>query len=103
MSRKQIIPGKPESFTAANFGKISDLAEKGDFALGILNMIFETVGMLSIFAARQYGIKDIVLTGNMAGVPQAKDIFGNLSKMFDMNFIIPELARYATVIGAALQ
>ena len=38
--------------TASNFGNVSDLAEKSDVALGIMNMVFETVGMVSIFAAR---------------------------------------------------
>ena len=103
ISRKEIIPGKPDSFTVANFGKISDLADKGDLALGIINMIFETAGMLSIFAARSYNVRDIVVTGNMTTIPQAKDIFASLSAMFGMNFVIPELARYATVIGAALK
>jgi type II pantothenate kinase len=66
-------------------------------------MVFETIGMMSIFAARGYGIRDIVLTGNMTTIPQCRQIFDALSKMFDMNFIIPELAQFATVIGAALQ
>ena len=103
MSRKEIIPGMPDYFTAANFGKISDLADKNDMALGIINMIFETIGMMAIFASRSYGIKDIVLTGNMTNLPQAHTIFDTLNKMFDMHFIIPNLAQYATVIGTALQ
>ena len=103
MSRKEIIPGMPDYFTAANFGKISDLANKSDLALGIINMIFETIGMLSIFASRHYGIQDIVLTGNMTTIPQSREIFDTLSKMFDMHFMIPDLAQYATVIGTALQ
>lgn len=103
MSRKEIIPGMPDYFTASNFGKISDLAEKPDLALGIINMVFETIGMMAIFAARDYGIRDIVLTGNMTTIPQSRQFFGALSKMFDMNFLIPELAQFATVIGASLQ
>ena len=103
MSRKEIIPGMPDYFTAANFGKISDLAGKADLALGIINMIFETIGMLSMFAARGNGIRDVVLTGNMTTIPQARTIFNALCKMFDMNFMIPDLAQFATVIGAALQ
>ena len=88
--------------TAANFGKISDLATKNDIALGIINMVFETVGMCSLFAARSRGIRDIVLTGNLTTVPQAKPIFDSLNRLFDINFIIPDNARFGTVIGAAL-
>jgi len=96
------IKGMSSDLTAANFGKISDLATKNDIALGIINMVFETVGMCSLFAARSRGIRDIVLTGNLTTVPQAKPIFESLNSLFDINFIIPENARFGTVIGAAL-
>ncbi|MCQ2432068.1 MAG: type II pantothenate kinase [Clostridia bacterium] len=102
ITSKDILPGMPGNMTAANFGKVTDLAGKADMALGIINMIFETAGMLSIFAARSYNIKDIVLTGNLTTLPQAEPIFGTLSEMFHVNFRIPEHSRYATVIGAAL-
>ena len=91
-----------ETMTASNFGNISDLATKSDIALGIINLVFETIGMVSIFAARNHSIRDIVLTGNMTGVKQAKAIFSGLNSLFDMNFIIPEMSRFGTVIGAAL-
>ena len=45
--------------------------------------------MVSIFAARNYGIRDIVLTGNLSIVEQAPAIFGTLNNMFDMNYIMP--------------
>ena len=91
-----------ETMTASNFGNLSDLATKADVALGIINMVFETVGMVSMFAARNHGIRDVVLTGNMTTVPQAKPIFGGLNAMFDMNFIIPDRSQFGPVIGAAL-
>ena len=90
------------SMTASNFGKVSDLATKSDIALGIINMVFETIGMMSIFAARSHRIRDIVLIGNLTSVRQAPKIFDTLSDMFDVNFIIPELSQFGTVIGAAL-
>ena len=103
ISSKSANLGLPEEMTAANFGKVSDIASRGDIALGIINMIFETVGMMAIFAARRHGIRDIVLTGHLTTVPQAKHTFKILSDMFGVNFIIPELSQFATVIGAALQ
>ena len=87
--------------TASNFGKISDLATKADVAMGIINLVFQAIGMLSVFATRMENVKDIVLTGNLANVPQAKDVFGKLSSLFDVNFIIPENAEFATAVGAA--
>lgn len=94
--------GLSSHMTAANFGKISDTATNADLAIGLINMVFETVGMISYFAAKQYGLKDIVLTGNLTQISQAKEIFGGLNEMFDMRFVIPENAQYSTVIGAAL-
>jgi type II pantothenate kinase len=88
--------------TAANFGKVSDIASKGDLALGIMNMVFETIGMIGVFATRNSGTKDLVLTGNMTNLPQAREIFANLNNLFDVNFIIPENAVFATAHGAAL-
>lgn len=88
--------------TASNFGKLSDLANKNDIALGLLNMVYETVAMVAIFAARSKAVKDIVLTGNLSNLPYAADIFPRLSQMFGVNFIIPENSPFATVIGTAL-
>ena len=103
ITKKDVHPGLSADLTAANFGKLSDIATKSDLALGLVNMIFETIGMMAIFAARGKGIRDIVLTGNLTALPQAREIFGNLNAFFDVNFIIPENARFGTVIGAALQ
>jgi len=88
--------------TAANFGKVSDVASKEDLALGLVNMVFETVAMMGIFAARSFQIGDIVLTGNLTSIPQAKEMFPRLGQMLGANFIIPEHSQFATVIGAAL-
>ncbi len=93
---------EPE-LTVSNFGKISDVADKSDVALGILNMVFEAVGMTAIFAARTKNVKDIVLTGNLTVISQAKEIFANVGRMLGVNFIIPKYSQYGTVIGAALQ
>ena len=102
ITKQDIVPGFGDTMTASNFGNISDIATKGDIALGIINMVFETVGMVAIFAARQHSIKNIVLTGNLTSVAQAPDIFSSLNRMFDMNFVIPRYASFGTVIGAAL-
>ena len=91
-----------DEITASNFGKLSDVAHQGDVALGVINLVFESVGVLAVFAARRFDIKDIVLTGNLTTIPQAKPIFENLSQMFGVNILVPENAQYGTVIGAAL-
>ena len=92
----------PEHMTAANFGKVADGATEADFAKGILNMVFETVGMLAVFASRAKGGVPVVLTGNLTSVSYAKEAFRGLSEMFGIEFLIPENAQFGTVIGTAL-
>ena len=91
-----------EDITASNFGKLSDLATPADVALGISNMVAETIAMLSVFAARSYGIKNVVLTGNLTSLKSVTRTFEGLEEKFGVRFIIPEEAQFATVIGAAL-
>ncbi|NLY17504.1 MAG: type II pantothenate kinase [Clostridiaceae bacterium] len=97
-----IIPGLPPDTTASNFGKISDLVTNPDIALGIINLVFQTIGVLSIFAAKMDGTSDIVLTGNLTHVPQAGEIFNGLTILHSVRFHVPEHAEYATAVGAAL-
>lgn len=97
-----IVQGLAPDTTASNFGKLSDLATRADVALGIINMVFETIGMFSVFASRLSDTKDVVLTGNLAHVPQAKDVFNRLQDLFDVEFTIPDNAEYATASGAAI-
>lgn len=92
----------PENMTASNFGKLSDIASPSDIALAIINMVFETAGMLGIFSARSKNLGDIVLTGNLTSIPQAEEIFKELTQIFGIRFVIPENAQFATAIGAAL-
>lgn len=91
--------------TAANFGNVSDLATKEDIALGIMNMVFETVGMVSVFAAHQVKCENIILTGNLTQIGFCEKKFAEFNSMKDnygVNFIIPKNSQFGTVIGTAL-
>ena len=102
ISKNQAYKGVNEDLTASNFGKLSDIANKHDIALGIANMVSETIAMISIFAARSYGIKNIILIGNLTSIKAIRQTFDGLKDTFGVNFIIPEMAQFGTVIGAAL-
>lgn len=91
-----------DEITASNFGKLSDMATHNDIALGIANMVGETIAMLAVFAARSFKIKNVVLTGNLTAIKAVADVFEGLERMFGVRFIIPERSQFATVIGAAL-
>lgn len=90
------------NLTASNFGKLSDLADNHDIALGLANMVAETIAMMAIFAARGNGIQDIVLIGNLTTIAPIRRVFEGLGQSFGVRFIIPENASFGTVIGAAL-
>ncbi|MBO7190600.1 MAG: hypothetical protein J6V32_00595 [Elusimicrobiaceae bacterium] len=96
------IPTLPPETTASNFGKMEDGARAADIALGVLNMTFQTIGMMAVFACRQDRIKEVILTGTLTQVPFAHQVFEALHKMHGVHFIIPENAIYATATGAAL-
>lgn len=102
ISKDADYTGVNANLTAANFGKLSDLADQSDIALGLANMVAETIAMLAVFAARGNKIKDIVLIGNLTNIKPVRDVFVNLGEDFGVNFIIPENASFGTVIGAAL-
>ena len=92
---------KPET-TASNFGKMEDDATAADVTLGVLNMVFQTIGMMAVFACKNSPCKDVILTGTLTLVPFAKTVFESLNEMHGINFIIPQNAIFSTATGAAL-
>lgn len=102
ISNEKLYPGINVDLTASNFGNLSDMATKNDLALGIVNMVAETIAMISMFAAKGHGINDVVLTGNLTTLSPIREVFATLRKMFSIHFTIPQKAQFSTVIGAAL-
>ena len=105
ITAKNSLTELARDLTAANFANISDIATKDDIASGLMNMVLETVGMISVFGARSCGVKNIVLTGNLTAFDYCKKKFMQFNEMYKkegLNFIIPELSNFATVIGTAL-
>ena len=90
----------PPELTLANFGKLSDNATKADIVIGLVNMVFEVIGMMTAFASINDDIKDIVLIGNIACIPVVKNILNKIEKTHNVKFTIPENPQYAVVIGA---
>ncbi|NLW89158.1 MAG: type II pantothenate kinase [Clostridiaceae bacterium] len=96
------IPGLPMSTTASNFGKMSDDVTRSDLALGIFNLVFQSIGTMTVLAARNVGLADAVFTGQMTRVSRCKDLFAIFSDLYRVNFIVPDYSEFATAIGAAL-
>ncbi|MPN52826.1 Type II pantothenate kinase [bioreactor metagenome] len=88
--------------TAANFGKMLDTAEKEDIALGIINMVYQVIGVISMFAAKSRNKDTVLITGNGSKNRIGKKILDEISVMYNVKFVFPADAEYATAIGAAL-
>lgn len=96
------IPNLPMHATAANFGKIMPNVNKSDSIAGLLNMIYQTIGMFAVFACNGTDVKDIILTGTMATLAQGNAVFEELGKIHGVNFIVPANAVFCCAIGAVL-
>jgi type II pantothenate kinase len=88
--------------TASNFGKMHDTARDGDIALGIINMVYQVIGMISIFAARSRDIDRVVVTGSGSRNPLGQTILAEITRMHAIAFEYPEDAEYTTAVGAGL-
>lgn len=96
------LPGLPMDATASLFSKAQYDAPKEDLALGIITMVLQSIGSAAILSALNTGIRDFVLIGNLTLLPQCKDIYPMLEKLYNVHFHIPTYAEFCTAIGAAL-
>jgi len=81
---------------------VNDLVEDKDLALGVVNLVFQSIGTASVLSARLMGLSDIVVTGNLTRLSAGRKVLKGFSELYQLNFIVPDLAEYATAIGAAL-
>ncbi len=96
------IPGLSSETTASNFGKMSDSATPEDIALGIVNLVFQSIGTTAVMAARQHNLRQIVFTGNLTLVSQGKHVLKSFSDLYGIDILVPDHSEFATAIGAAL-
>jgi len=92
---------KDES-TASNFGKMLDTANYSDIAFAIINMVYQVIGMLSVFAARAKNSTRVIVTGNGSKNIIGQKVLNDISSMYGIDFVYPEYAEYTTAIGAGL-
>ena len=88
--------------TVANFGKMSDNAESGDMALAIINMVYQVIGVLSVFAAKAKNITRVIVTGNGSDNKLGQKVLTEVTEMYCIEFIYPADAEYTTAVGAGL-
>ena len=98
----QPLPGLPLHATASSLVKASMSTTIDDMAIGIIHMVILSIGQSAIFSAMNSPIKDFVMIGNLAKLPQCDPIFKMLEELYQVRFHIPEYAEYRTALGAAL-
>jgi type II pantothenate kinase len=88
--------------TASNFGKMLDTARNEDIALGLVNMVFQVIGMLSVFAAKSKNTDRVIITGNGSRNSLGKKVLETITGLYQVHFEYPPDAEYTTAIGAGL-
>ena len=96
------LPGLPMNATASLFSRAQYDAPKEDIALGIIVMVLQTIGSASVLSALNTDIRDFVLIGNLTLLPQCKEVFPMLEKLYKVHYHIPKYSEFCTAIGAAL-
>ena len=93
----------PADATASNFGRISDDATQEDLALGIVNLVGQTIGTIASLAAKANGLEDdVVLVGKVAANPEITKIILSVGRLYGVQMVVPENPDYCTALGAAV-
>jgi type II pantothenate kinase len=93
----------PPWATVSNFGRLSGSPSRADDALGLINLVLQSIGVMAMLAARLQAVEDVVLVGRLTRLPQADAIFEGFRRLYSLRFHIPAQADFATGIGAALE
>ena len=96
------LPGLPMDATASILAKAKSDAPKEDIAVGIISMVLQAIGSAAWLSSHGTDVRDFVLIGNLTLLPQCKDVFPPLEKLYNIRFHIPKYSQYCTAIGAAL-
>lgn len=96
------LPGLPMSATASLFSNAKANATREDIAIGLIHMVLQSIGSGSILSSLGSGIKDFVMIGNLTLLPQCREVYSVMEKLYGVHFRIPKYSEFCTAIGAAL-
>ena len=91
----------PLDLTASNLAKADDDATKADWAMALVNTVMEVAGSHAALACNGYNVKNVVITGGISQTRIAKKVYDGFTKLYKLNYVIPEYSGFATAIGAA--
>ena len=95
-------PTLDPTLTAANFGNLAEDASPADLAAGVVNMVLEAIGTMTVLACKCCNTNTVILIGSVTTLDQARPNFEKFEDLYGIHYIIPENATFATAIGAAL-
>ena len=88
--------------TAANFGNLAEDASPADLAAGVVNLVLQAIGTMTVLTCQCCDSKTVILTGAMTSLPQVESNFQLFQRLYGIRYIVPEHAAFATAIGAGL-
>ena len=88
--------------TASLFGNLSEDATPADLAVGVVHLVLQSIGTMTVLACQSCRSQTVILTGSMTTLDQAGPNFAAFEKLYGIRYIIPENATFATAIGAGL-
>ena len=94
------IPTLPLDLTLSNFGKFEEDSKDEDIVIGLINIIFEVIGMMTVFITSNMNVNDVILIGNITVLPGVKYVLDRIEKVQNVKFIVPENSEFAVVLGA---
>lgn len=89
------------TMTASNLARLNTGATDADWAAGLMNLVLQTLGTMSLLACRGQGASCVVVTGAMAGSASSRANFEKFTQAYGTDFVIPPHSECATAIGAA--
>ena len=82
---------------SASFG-----STPADLAAGVVNLVLQAIGTMTVLACQSCNTRTVIVTGSMTTLDQAGPNFAAFEKLYGIRYIIPENATFATAIGAGL-
>ncbi|MCB0067160.1 MAG: hypothetical protein KDD77_08415 [Caldilineaceae bacterium] len=101
------IGSLPADATAVNFGRLGRRSFHGevsreDLAAALVNLIAQTIALITINAARAQGCEQVVLTGHMVDMSTFREVVGLVGQYYAAELKVVDRPGYATAIGALL-
>ena len=90
----------PLDLTLANFGKLNKESKPEDIAAGLINMVFEIIGMMAVFIVEKKDNKEVILIGNITKLPGVRTVLDRIEKVKNIKFYIPEESEFSVAYGA---